>query len=397
VALDRHGRRPGLREVSVLWTVYLLVAAEVFATYSRLPVHELYHVSQNGRSGGAGRVIVFLNWPLALAALPMLAVVAADARSRAISRLSVVAAVLCAALFWPGLVDQADLDATWWNAIAAVGVLLALGLSVAAVLRRGLGPRTRAPGDRVRLVMAIVLILVSLPWLAADLGFLIGRWPLFGSVFYSDEWYAPFGQARTHLAVHAGDHHGLVGSLLVVTVLLLSRTLPALSPRLRAFVGAYLAVLGLYGLALIANDFWLEQVVKRGVTHWEFPSLITPALSLNWLILLVLAALVYVLIFNRIAPNKVVGERSPLWVAIAAPAIVTLVAVVLIHGGTHRRTPLGSADGIAFAAAPKGKSHIFVTRAGHAVQLTNGDSSDLAPAWSPDRRRISFQSKRAGN
>src|SRR5206468_1516580 len=151
VALDRHRRRPGLREVSILWTVYLLVAAEVFATYSRLPVQELYHVSQNGRGGGASRFIVFLNWPLALAALPMLAVVAADARSRTISRLSVVAAVLCAALFWPGMVDQADLDATWWNAIAAAGVLLALVLSVAAMLRRGLGPGTRAPGDRVRL------------------------------------------------------------------------------------------------------------------------------------------------------------------------------------------------------------------------------------------------------
>ncbi len=91
------------------------------------------------------------------------------------------------------------------------------------------------------------------------------------------------------------------------------------------------------------------------------------------------------------------GERSPLWVAIAAPAIVSLVAVGLIHGGTHRSTPLGSADGIAFAAAPKGKSHIFVTRAGHVVQLTNGDGSDLAPAWSPDRRRIAFQSNRDGN
>src|SRR5207302_557506 len=86
--------------------VGVAVAAGVFATYARRPVHELYHVSENGRSGGAGRALVFLNWPVALAALPMLAVVAADARSRVVSRLAIVAALLCAAVFWPGMVDQ---------------------------------------------------------------------------------------------------------------------------------------------------------------------------------------------------------------------------------------------------------------------------------------------------
>jgi TolB protein len=328
----------------------------------------------------------------------MLAVVAADALSRAVSRLAVVAAVLCAAVFWPGMVDQADLDATWWNAIAACGVLLALGLTAVAVLRHGFGPRKRAAGDRFRVVLTVALVLLSLPWLAAELGFLIGRWPLFGSIYYSDEWYAPFGQARAHRAVHAGDHHGLVGALLVVTSLLLSRTLPALRPRMRALVGAYLAVLSLYGLANVANDFWLEQVVKRGLTHWEFPSLVVPAPTLNWLILFVLAAIVYVVFFRHAAPSRPVGERRRgAWVPVAAPAFVALLAVGLAHGGTHHRTAAGTADGIVFAASPKGTSHLFVTSAGHVVQLTDAAGSDRAPAWSPERRRIAFQSNRDGN
>src|SRR5207247_6654622 len=106
------------------------------------------------------------------------------ARSRTISRLAVAAGVLCAAVFWPGTVDQADLDAKWSNAIAAAGVLLAFGVTVAALLRRGLGPRTHAHGDRARYAIAIVLLLLGLPWLGADLGFLIGRWPVFGSIYY---------------------------------------------------------------------------------------------------------------------------------------------------------------------------------------------------------------------
>jgi hypothetical protein len=397
VAIDRHGRGPGLREVSVLWGMYLFVAAEVFATYSRLPPHELYHVSRNGWTAGAGRTLVFLNWPVALAAIPMLAVAASAARGRVVSALAAAAALLCCAVFWPGVVDEADLDAKWSNAIAAAGSGLAFGLAVYVLLRRGLGPRTRASGDRARVAIVVLLVLVSLPWLAADLGFLIGRWPLFGSVYYSDEWYAPFGHAREHRAVHAGNHHGLVGALLVVTVLLLSRTLAALGPKLRVAIGAYLAVLGVYGLANIANDFWLEQIVKRGVTQWQFPSMIVPAVSLNWLILLVVAAGVYVLLLRRAPPGRPVGYRRPLWPAVAALPVAALLAVGFAHGGTNHRTPLGSADGIAFAAAPEGTSHIYVSRGRHVVQLTNADESDLAPAWSPDRRRIAFQSNRDGN
>ena len=397
MALTRHARLPGLREVAILWGVYLFVAAEVFATYSRLPVHELYHVSENGRSAGAGRALVFLNWPVALAAIPMLAVVAADARSRAVSRLAVVAAVLCAAVFWPGVVDQANLDAAWWNAIAAGGVALALGITLFVLLRNGLGPSVRALGDRMRWAITVVLALLALPWLAADLGFLIGRWPLLGSIYYSDEWYAPFGHVRVHRAVHAGNHHGLVGALLVVTVLLLSRTLPRLTPRLRAFVSAYLSILVLYGLANVANDFWLEQVVKRGATQWEFPSMVVPSATLKWLILLVLATLLYAFVLRRIRPGWPAGSRRPLWPALIGLPFAALIVIGLVHGGAHHRTQLGAADGIVFTAAPNGTSHIYVTTAGRIVQLTRGDRSDLAPVWSPDRRRIAFQSNRDGN
>jgi hypothetical protein len=142
----RHGWRPGLREVLLIWGLYVFVAAEIFATYSRVPVHELYHVSENGRAAGAGRVLVFLNWPAALGAIPILGVVAAEARNRTISRLAILACVLCAAVFWPGVVDQTDLDAKWANAIAASGVLLALGLTAIVLSRTvgGLGLRLRA-------------------------------------------------------------------------------------------------------------------------------------------------------------------------------------------------------------------------------------------------------------
>src|SRR5439155_16523510 len=141
-------------EVWVVWALYVLDAAAIFATYARLPVHELYHVSENGRAGGAGRALVFLNFPVALVAIALVAVVAAEARSRAVNRLALVAVVLRAVVVWPGVVDEADLDAKWINTVAAAGVALAFGLTLVVTRGRGLGPRGRLRGDRGRVAAA---------------------------------------------------------------------------------------------------------------------------------------------------------------------------------------------------------------------------------------------------
>jgi hypothetical protein len=393
----RHGARPGVREVWVVWAMFGFVAAEIFGTYSRLPVHDLYHVSANGRVAALGRVVVFLNWPVALVAIPVVGIVAARARNRAISATAVLSAMLCSGVFWPGVVDQADLDAKWANMIPATGVLVAFVLTVIALLRGGIGTSMRLAGDRLRVLAVVVLVLIALPWIVADLGFLIGRLPLLGSIYYSDEWYAGFGHARFGHAVHPGDHHGMVGALLVVSVLLLSRTRSFLPSRLCAPIGVYLAIVLFYGLANIANDFWLEQIVKRGVTHWQFPSMTVPAPNVPWLILLVVAAATYAFVFRRTPRTGPIGSGRVLWTAALAPAIVALTVVGLLHGATRHVTPRGSASGIAFADAPEGTSHIYVTHGTQLLQVTSGDGTDIAPAWSPDHQRIAFQSSRDGN
>jgi WD40 repeat protein len=396
MAARRHRPRPGLREIWVVWGLYGLAASSIFATYSRLPVGELYHVSRGGRSGGAGRVLVFLNFSTALAAIAIVAVLASVARRRSVSILGTAAVLLCAAVFWPGVVDQNDLDARWVNAIAAAGVLLALALTVAVTVREGIGPSTRVTGDRARVVAAVVLFALALPWLAAEAGFLIGRWPGFGSIYYSDEWYASFGHARLHHAVHPGHHHGLDGTLLVLTAILLSRTLGRMEAPLRTLLGVYLALLSVYGLANLANDFWFEQLVKRGVTSRQLPSMLVPSASLPWLILLALTILAYTLLFRYQAPAETIERRRRLWRAPWAAAVIALLVVGLLHGGPHRAaTPVGSVAGIAFVSAPSGTAHIYVTTEAGTVQLTNDAGSDLAPAWTRSGRLL-FQSDREG-
>src|SRR5690242_8419616 len=116
------------RELRVVWALVACVAVAVLVTYARLPADELYHVTGSGIEGGLSRVLVELNFPDAIIALGVLGVLAPYAPRL----LGVVAAVLCAVVVVPGVVSQDHLDARWINVVPALGVALALALSLRA-------------------------------------------------------------------------------------------------------------------------------------------------------------------------------------------------------------------------------------------------------------------------
>jgi hypothetical protein len=91
-------------------------------------------------------------------------------------------------------------------------------------------------------------------------------------------------------AVHHGHHHGMDGLLLVLSALLLSRVVGSVAAStLRAVSMAYLALMFCYGIGNIANDFWIEQVVKRGWTTWEIPNVLEPRATVAWAIIVIAA------------------------------------------------------------------------------------------------------------
>jgi hypothetical protein len=248
------------REPLVVWLLFAVVAVEILVTYTRVPAEELYHVTGSGLVGGVSRVIVFLNFPAALVAI---AIVAVSYRhlTKAGRLVAVTAAVLCTPVFWPGVVSQAHLDARWVNAIAAFGVFLAL--VVTATTKR---TPTDPHGDRARIVLAALALAASPAWLTAELGFFF---------------------PGPH--VHHGHHHGMDGVLLVLTALLLSRQRSAHRP----LIVAYLALMLVYGFGNIANDFWLEQIVRRGWTGWEVPSVLEPRPTWAWLVIVAATAAIW--------------------------------------------------------------------------------------------------------
>ena len=252
-----------------VWIAFGAVAAAMLVTYSRVPAHDLYHVSGGGLvDGGLSRVLVYANFPVALAA----ALLGGLAAGRAGARLpGAVCVALCAVVAVPGVVSQSNLDAKWVNAVPALGVALALALELRA------GPGLVRVG-RGTIAAVVALALLSLVWIAAE----AGVHETFG-VFLA-------GQPRpVEPAVHLGHHHGLDGAMLAAAGLVLLR-----APR--SEIGrAYVSLLFAYGLVNFVQDGWTEQVVKRGWTSHTIPNALEPRPNLAWLAILVIAGCANVL------------------------------------------------------------------------------------------------------
>jgi hypothetical protein len=291
LAPTRH-RRPA-REVSTVWGLTLAWLVAVVVTYARLPAPQLYNVSGSGIRAGLSRAAVELNFPVALVALAVLAVVAGRL-GRPARPVAVVAALCCAVVAVPGIVRQSNLDARWVNTVPAIGVALAFACSL---LADGPPSPQRARGDRLRLALAAALILVCSPWIAAGIGFYLDGVPLLGWLFQTGRIVSFHDEP--HPAVHLGVHHGLQGLLLALTALLLSRFLtgaPRPSERGRAL---FLALVLAYGAGNIANDAWLEQIAERGWSDRALPSVLEPAASWLWLVVLAVAVLIWLTWFRR--------------------------------------------------------------------------------------------------
>ncbi|MDQ3777682.1 MAG: hypothetical protein M3310_02270 [Actinomycetota bacterium] len=290
-----------LAEPLAVWALFGVVAFAIAVTYSRLPPDVFFHVSEGGVEGGLGRALVFLNFPTALVAIALVAFAVDRVGSPLVDQLGLVAVALSLVVAVPGVVERDDLDAKPANLVPALGVALALALTLYASRRTGVGkPTGRLPGDPIRLAFALVLLLAAVPWIAAELGFYAGL----DGVFMADEVVPEPGDPDLR-AVHLGHHHGLDGVLFAVTALALSREVGRLrAPRLRLVLAFYLGLMLVYGLANALQDFWLEQLYKRGATSFRFPSTLQPDLGPEWLGIVLATVAIYALVGRPVALRR---------------------------------------------------------------------------------------------
>lgn len=276
----------------IVWAILAAFGLAIFVTYWRLQPEELYNVSEEGLELAAGRLLVYLNYPVSLAAIPIAWLAAERIATRRAAWAAITATVLCAVTAWPDVVDKNDLDAKPINLVPVIGVAIAFTLSLRASWER-VG---RLPLDPARLVIGVVVWLFALVWVTAVLGF---HFP--GDVFLGEE-LRRGGEGTIYAAVHLGDNEGLDAALLVTTALVLTRYRPQFA------VSAILGLAFVYGLAVEWRDFWFEQVNKRGWTSWSPPSVLTPRLSVAWATLIVLALGVALLLRRIEGPPRPVAD-----------------------------------------------------------------------------------------
>ena len=285
-----------------IWAVLALIVLDgiaVIATYSRVPSSGLYNFHHGDTvSGGFGRELVALNFPFALVGIALVGL--AWPRLRGGLRIAgVVAIVLCAVVYFA--VDQSNLDAKPLNAVPALGLALAVALAFAVGVPSA--PKSRR-GDGVRIGLVAVLVFFSAPLIAAELGFFLDGVPFLGWFYETGRLTTQPGNPVLHHAVHHGQHHGWQATMLSLTALAFSRL-----PRPR-MLDAYLALMLAYGIGNLVNDDWLEQVVKRGWTNHEVPSILTPAANWGWAAVLVGAVVIWRLWFRQ--PSRTTpAEASP--------------------------------------------------------------------------------------
>lgn len=303
--IARRSQRAGLREIWIVWALSGLATVAVFETYWRIPPHELWKVHNSGFVGGIGRALVFVGFSPAVAALGVLPILADRLEDRRADLLALVAAAFCATL--AVVQTPSHLDPKWSNALPAIGVGLAVVLTIWAT-RRGRPERVRTSlkADRLRAALWLIVLFWATPYIAAEMGFHLDGVPFLGWLFQTGVIKPePGASGELHAAVHYGHHHGLDGFLLVTAALLLSRLLGGMR-RLRTLTAAILSLMLVYGLTNLVNDLWIEQVVKRGWTDWEVPDVLQPKASLAWAAMLVAAAVIYLAFFAR---RPLLGRR----------------------------------------------------------------------------------------
>lgn len=306
---------PGLREVFAIWLLYSAVSLIILAVYANHPANVFYHYSGHGLRGAFGRMIVYLNFPFGFVALALLGIAMArfaafratvsPAVRRGVEAAAILAVPLLLTAIWPGVVSQASLAVKPINAVPAIGVALAIIVTLAVWPMTGLGealPLRRA--DAVRLGIIVALVILGLPWILAELGVRIANVPLL------DRWFRPEGTVGGHhpVGVHLGDHHGLDGVLFVATTLILSRGLTRIGVRwLRRTLSIYLGLMLVYGAANALQDFWGEQIVAPGWTRHEMPGVLQPAITPAWGVMVTLGIVAAVLLVLHV--ERQVAQR----------------------------------------------------------------------------------------
>jgi len=113
----------------------------------------------------------------------------------------------------------------------------------------------------------IITFIIGLPWILATTGIFVSDIPLIGNLFMGKQDY------KGYPSVHLGSHHGYTGFVIFSLMILVFTTAKYLyDKRLKIIAGIGASFLFVWGFYNMFQDFFTEQIVKRGLAESGFPS-----------------------------------------------------------------------------------------------------------------------------
>lgn len=286
-------------EIVALWLLFAGVCVEVLVAYTKTKPGELIGVPRTGLSVAVTDAIGFLAFPTGLIAVGVAIAIGNRLRGATAWIAAACAVAVAVAFIAPGIAESEEVEVVlnFPRVVAAVGVITLMALTFHAATADGIArfsPSRR--GDFVRVAIAGTIVFGALPWFAADLTLSLDRVPGLSRVFLTDVLRSEPGRAGLNPAVHDGHHHGMDGALLALAAIAFSRLIGGLRRWRRVALAAVAGFLFAYGSANALQDFWLEQVVKRGASNFLFPKMMAPSLGVPFMLIVAAATLLTVLL-----------------------------------------------------------------------------------------------------
>jgi len=147
-------------------------------------------------------------------------------------------------------------------------------------------------------VILIVTAFISIPWFLANLGLFATDIPVLNYIFLGVEDF------NGYPSVHLGGHHGYKGAATFFLMILVFTTARYFyDKRIRAITGLTASYLLVWGFYNMFEDFFVEQLYKRGLIERIIPQP-GPDFEMLFPLYFIVALFIYIFIWKKLEVKK---------------------------------------------------------------------------------------------
>jgi len=143
-------------------------------------------------------------------------------------------------------------------------------------------------------VIIVITLLISMPWIFANSGMFVSDVPVLGNIYLAKQDF------NGHSSVHLGSHHGYKGFTFFLLMILVFTTVKYLyNKKTKIVAGLVCCYLLAWGFYNMFQDFFTEQIFKRGLVNFTFPNA-TTYFQISFPLAVISGVLIYTFVWRRL-------------------------------------------------------------------------------------------------